>query len=338
MTYKEFIDNILNTRGRFAISKNEYKERHHIIPKCMGGNNEKDNLIDLYAREHFIAHKLLALENPKHFGLVDAWWRMVNGGNNQYYNSPICTPEEYEEVKVLRSVSLSERMRGENNPCWGKSFESAIKKKVIEIGANKIYDSITQCAKALGVDIRSVSRSCVNNQNKDWYFAINERKYLFCFYDDQNNYDKQRNYFDSIVDKNTNTIKVRPSNTKNKKRFVWLNTGEIFDSFHEFERKTGLNATKVCACCRNKRRCVFMNDEPQVFMYYEDFLRYNNLGDAYMSAMKKIKCKRKVRNLITNKVYASIKEASIDTQQNESYIGRRCRGLVSNNSEWEYYY
>ena len=57
-----------------------------------------------------------------------------------------------------------------------------------------------------------------------------------------------------------------------------------------------------------------------------------------MSAMKKIKCKRKVRNLITNKVYASIKEASIDTQQNESYIGRRCRGLVSNNSEWEYYY
>src|SRR5574344_369886 len=174
MTYKEFIDNILNTRGRFAIPKNEYKERHHIIPKCMGGNNEKDNLIDLYAREHFIAHKLLALENPKHFGLVDAWWRMVNGGNNQYYNSPICTPEEYEEVKVLRSVSLSERMRGENNPCWGKSFESAIKKKVIEIGTNKIYDSITQCAKALGVDIRSVSRSCVNNQNKDWYFAINE--------------------------------------------------------------------------------------------------------------------------------------------------------------------
>ena len=64
MTYKEFIDNILNTRGRFAIPKNEYKERHHIIPKCMGGNNEKDNLIDLYAREHFIAHKLLVEENP----------------------------------------------------------------------------------------------------------------------------------------------------------------------------------------------------------------------------------------------------------------------------------
>ena len=62
ITYQDFIQNILNTRGRFGISKGEYKERHHIIPKCIGGTNDEDNLIDLYAREHFIAHKLLAIE------------------------------------------------------------------------------------------------------------------------------------------------------------------------------------------------------------------------------------------------------------------------------------
>jgi hypothetical protein len=32
MTYQEFIDNILNTRGRFSCG-NEYHERHHIKPK-----------------------------------------------------------------------------------------------------------------------------------------------------------------------------------------------------------------------------------------------------------------------------------------------------------------
>ena len=48
MTYKEFIEDILNNRGRFNIPNGEYKERHHIIPKCLGGNNTKDNLIDLY--------------------------------------------------------------------------------------------------------------------------------------------------------------------------------------------------------------------------------------------------------------------------------------------------
>lgn len=70
MTYKEFIQQILDTRGKFGIPKGEYKERHHIIPKCMGGTNDKDNLIDLYAREHFIAHKLLAEENPDNYSLV----------------------------------------------------------------------------------------------------------------------------------------------------------------------------------------------------------------------------------------------------------------------------
>lgn len=63
MNYKTFIENILNTRGRFACGE-EYHECHHIIPKSCGGTNDKDNLIDLFAKEHFIAHKLLALENP----------------------------------------------------------------------------------------------------------------------------------------------------------------------------------------------------------------------------------------------------------------------------------
>ena len=69
LTYNEFIQNILDTRGRFGVHEGEYKERHHVIPKCLGGTNDKNNLIDLYAKEHYIAHKLLALENPSNNGL-----------------------------------------------------------------------------------------------------------------------------------------------------------------------------------------------------------------------------------------------------------------------------
>ena len=54
MGYKDYISNILNTRGRFNCDG--YKERHHIVPRCMGGTNDNDNLIDLYAEEHYIAH------------------------------------------------------------------------------------------------------------------------------------------------------------------------------------------------------------------------------------------------------------------------------------------
>jgi len=34
-------------------------EKHHIIPKCCGGNNDRSNLVCLTPREHFIAHLLL---------------------------------------------------------------------------------------------------------------------------------------------------------------------------------------------------------------------------------------------------------------------------------------
>lgn len=36
-----------------------YHEKHHIIPRSLGGNNKKSNIAILSAREHFVCHKLL---------------------------------------------------------------------------------------------------------------------------------------------------------------------------------------------------------------------------------------------------------------------------------------
>lgn len=36
-----------------------YTEKHHIIPRSMGGEDSKENLVVLTAREHYIAHLLL---------------------------------------------------------------------------------------------------------------------------------------------------------------------------------------------------------------------------------------------------------------------------------------
>ena len=57
--YNDFIKNIIDSRGRFGVPSGVYKERHHIIPKCMGGSDDEDNLIDFNAREHYNAHKIL---------------------------------------------------------------------------------------------------------------------------------------------------------------------------------------------------------------------------------------------------------------------------------------
>ena len=36
-----------------------YVERHHIIPRCLGGDNRKSNIAKISARKHFLAHWLL---------------------------------------------------------------------------------------------------------------------------------------------------------------------------------------------------------------------------------------------------------------------------------------
>lgn len=36
-----------------------YTESHHIIPKSLGGSNEKENLVKLTPKQHYIAHRLL---------------------------------------------------------------------------------------------------------------------------------------------------------------------------------------------------------------------------------------------------------------------------------------
>lgn len=130
MTYEEFINSILKTRGRFNCG-NEYHERHHIIPKCMNGTDDQDNLIDLFAREHYEAHKLLALENPNNEKLVYAWWNMCQCKDSSQMRTEVA-PEEYEEARKKYVQSFS----GNKNP-------SA--KRVIRLCDEKIYDTVRDC-------------------------------------------------------------------------------------------------------------------------------------------------------------------------------------------------
>ena len=55
--YFKYYYNIINGAKSRTISG--HTETHHIIPRSMGGLNNKENLVDLTAKEHFICHLLL---------------------------------------------------------------------------------------------------------------------------------------------------------------------------------------------------------------------------------------------------------------------------------------
>lgn len=55
-----------------------YVEKHHIIPKSLGGSNNKSNIVSLTAKEHFICHMLLIrmVEPQYRQKMIHAWWAM----------------------------------------------------------------------------------------------------------------------------------------------------------------------------------------------------------------------------------------------------------------------
>ena len=57
--YANRYKNFIKSRKQRVLPSGIYIEKHHIVPKSLGGSNKKSNLIPLSKREHYIAHLLL---------------------------------------------------------------------------------------------------------------------------------------------------------------------------------------------------------------------------------------------------------------------------------------
>lgn len=80
--YTNWYNNIIHTATQ-RVNRIGYFEKHHIIPKSIGGTNDKSNLIYLTAKEHFICHLLLTkMTLGEHKSkMVRAFWMIATMGN-----------------------------------------------------------------------------------------------------------------------------------------------------------------------------------------------------------------------------------------------------------------
>lgn len=99
MNYQRLYDRIiLGARGRRATG---YTERHHVVPRALGGTNDAENLVALTAREHFIAHWLLA---KMHGGTMWVAFLRMKGLERRYVNARL-----YEAGKEAWAAHLTGR-------------------------------------------------------------------------------------------------------------------------------------------------------------------------------------------------------------------------------------
>jgi len=108
MDYKKHYSVLIN-RAKTRILDG-YTEKHHIIPKCIGGSDELKNIVSLTPEEHYLAHQLLIKIYPDQPLLVYAAAMMtVKRANNKMYGW----------LKKTWANTISERQSGKGNSQFG---------------------------------------------------------------------------------------------------------------------------------------------------------------------------------------------------------------------------
>ena len=163
MNYKNLYDKIINkAKSENRAKTNDiYYEKHHILPKSIGGDNSQENTVLLTAKEHFVCHHLLTKFSygKDKYKMNYAFWGMCNqlkGDVQRYYkvssklyavhrNIIRATVSKQHKgkklsqahIKIIRGRMLSNKnpMKGKLgllNPLFKKSRPDFIKIKISE--------------------------------------------------------------------------------------------------------------------------------------------------------------------------------------------------------------
>ena len=94
-----------------------YTEKHHIIPKSLGGSNDNDNIVALTAREHFICHLLLTkmVTGKDRNKMISAVFYLTGRGKANR-NNIIKSSRLYETLKREHANHVSRQKLGCKQP------------------------------------------------------------------------------------------------------------------------------------------------------------------------------------------------------------------------------
>lgn len=95
-----------------------YVEKHHIVPRCLGGSDDKDNLVALTYREHFLCHKLLCKMHPGNLKLIYAISFMIYSSKT---NKRLVTSKDFDYVKRMLAPHMGSWNKGREP--WNKGLK-----------------------------------------------------------------------------------------------------------------------------------------------------------------------------------------------------------------------
>lgn len=109
-----------------------YCEKHHIIPRSLGGSDDAENLVYLTAGEHLYAHYWLWVGTGEH-NMAIAYFGMANTNWRKYDDTPLVTDamvQAYEEARVAhaekaRDLRLGSKLSDDHKKSIGESVSGS---------------------------------------------------------------------------------------------------------------------------------------------------------------------------------------------------------------------
>jgi len=132
--YSRWYDQLID-KARNRGSIDGYIETHHVIPRSLGGDNTKQNLVKLTAREHYVAHALLwkmklpGVAGSKMAFAFNTFIRKMHVNNEHSYN---ISSRIYESFKIHYAQILKSTMTGTGNHFYGKKHSEETRRIIGE--------------------------------------------------------------------------------------------------------------------------------------------------------------------------------------------------------------
>jgi hypothetical protein len=145
--YSRWYNQLISQAKLRTLEKGVYVERHHIIPRSFRGSNDNENLVDLTAREHYIAHALLwKMKFPEVYGskMSFAFNTFINRMRTDKALPNITykiNSRVYQSFKVHYANLLSKQMSGPGNHFYGKTHNEETKRIIGEKSKLKTFKS-----------------------------------------------------------------------------------------------------------------------------------------------------------------------------------------------------
>ena len=99
MNYKKHYDALI-VRSKIRILTG-YTEKHHILPKCMGGDNSKHNIVRLTPEEHYVAHQRTGSKNGSYGKL---WYHnLADSAAGKYL--PGTEPQGWSKGRIPKKIN-----------------------------------------------------------------------------------------------------------------------------------------------------------------------------------------------------------------------------------------